>query len=64
MKAVQVVGHAFDCVPGHVTITSRGTGTNLKIAIGRAVKSMLKDPRLLRKRVHEFKMAVVVQEEE
>ena len=58
MKTVHVEGHAFDCLPGHVTVTGRGVGSNVRIALIRAVGSMFSDDRLRRKRVRDFKMSV------
>jgi len=59
MKAVSIVGHAFDCLPGHVQITARGVGSDLRVAICDAVREMFQDERLHRKRIKEFKLAVV-----
>src|SRR5712671_1468613 len=44
-KTVQVLGHEFDCLPGHVTIAGKGIGANLRVATQRAVATMLADPR-------------------
>lgn len=60
MKTVQIVGHAFDCLPGHITIAARGTGSNVRVAICDAVRDMFSDKRLHRKRVGDFKLSVVV----
>jgi len=60
MKTVSVVAHAFDCLPGHVTITARGSGGNLRVAVSRAVNVLLSDTRLRQKRVSDFKMSIVV----
>jgi hypothetical protein len=61
MKTVQVLGHAFDCLPGHVTIAGKGSGTNVRAATKAAVDNMLSDERLNHKRIGNFKMTVVVQ---
>lgn len=50
MKTVQIIGHAFDCLPGHVTISARGTGGTVRVATQRAIGKMLWDKRLYRKR--------------
>jgi hypothetical protein len=60
MKTVSIMAHAFDCLAAHVTITGRGTGGNIRTATARAVQSVLKDPRLSRKQIGDFKMTVVV----
>lgn len=59
-KSVQVIGHAFDCLPGHITIAGRGSGSSLRVAVREAISKMLADPRLRRKHVNDFKMSVVV----
>ena len=60
MKTVSIVAHAFDCLPGHVTITARGSGGNLRVAVSRAVQDVMSDDRLKWKKVSDFKMSVVV----
>jgi hypothetical protein len=60
MKTVSVVAHAFDCLPGHVTINGRGSGRTLHTAVCRAVASSLRDRRLRWKHVNDFKLQVVV----
>jgi len=57
---VQVLAHAFDGMPGHVTISKSGEGYNLRVATSRAVEDVLSDERLKHKRIGEFKMSVVV----
>ena len=59
-KTVQVLGHAFDCLPGHVTIAGRGEGHNVRVATTRAIDNMFDDQRLYRKQVGEFRLSVVV----
>jgi hypothetical protein len=56
MKTVSVVAHAFDCLPGHVTLNGRGSGRNLRTAVCRAVASTLRDRRLRWKHVNDFKL--------
>ena len=60
MKTVSLIGHAFDCLPGHVTISARGTGSHVRTAVCDAVRTMFLDKRLHRKRVGDFKLSVVV----
>lgn len=60
MKTVFVVGHAFDCLPGHVTIGKTNSGFNMRVAVARAVADVLSDERLKHKQIGEFKMTVVV----
>jgi hypothetical protein len=60
MKTVNVVAHAFDSLPGHVTISVRGRGFNLRAALCDAIREMFKDERLRRKRIDDFKLSVVV----
>ena len=64
MKTVEIVGHSFDCLPGHVSVCARGQGSSLRVALCDAVRAIFDDPRLLRKRVHSFKLAVVAAEKE
>jgi hypothetical protein len=60
-KLATIVAHSFDCLPGHVQITSRnGIGSNARVAIQRAVESIFLSPLLHGKRVHSFKMSVVI----
>ena len=60
MKTVSVIGHSFDCLPGHVTISGRGTGSNVRTAVCHAVRVMFGDKRLHRKHVGDLKLSVVV----
>lgn len=60
IKTVHVLAHGFDCLPGHVTIGAYGSGSNLRAAVIHGVREALKDKRLSRKRIGEFKMSVVV----
>lgn len=60
MKTVSIVGHAFDCLPGHVTIPARGVGSNLRVAVCDALRNMFDDKRLYRKHIGDFKLSVVV----
>jgi hypothetical protein len=60
MKHVVVTGYAFDCLPGHIQITARGEGSNLRVAICDAIRKMLSDERLHRKRLKDFKMSAVM----
>lgn len=60
MKTVSAIGHAFDCLPGHVTVTARGTGSNVRVAICDAIRVMFTDKRLYRKRIGDFKLSIVV----
>lgn len=59
-KCVHVLGHAFDCLPGHMMIAARGHGSSVRVATREAVNSLFSDPRLRRKHVGNFKMSVVV----
>ena len=60
MKTVHIVGHEFDALPGHIQITGRGTGSNLRAASCNALRDMFKDSRLRHKRVGSFKLSAVV----
>jgi hypothetical protein len=60
VKTVSVVAHAFDCLPGHVTVNGRGTGSTLRSATCDAIRDLLKDQRLRRKHINDFKLQVVV----
>lgn len=60
MKTVQVIGHSFDCLPAHVQVVGRGTGSNLRIAVCDALRTMFADERLHRKHINDFKVSVVV----
>ena len=62
MKHVEVVGFQFDSLPGHVTLSGRGEGTTLRIAVMRAVADMLHSDRVKHKRVSSFKIGVAVTE--
>lgn len=59
-KTVHLIAHAFDCLPGHVTITSRGEGGNLRIAVQRALAAVLSSEKIRGKRVGDFKISVIV----
>lgn len=59
-KAVSIIGHKFDCLPGHVTISARGSGSNLRVAVQKAIKTLLWDKRLHRKHIGTFSVSVVV----
>ena len=60
MKTVAIIGHAFDCVPAHVTVNARGTGTTIPTAVARALREMLADKRLRRKHIGAFRITVVM----
>lgn len=59
-KQVTVIGHRFDALPGHVMVTGRGEGGTLRAALCDAVRAMLANPRLKRKRLGSFSIAVTV----
>lgn len=60
MKTVSVVAHSFDCLPGHVTLTGRGQGSSLQVAVRDAIKDLFSNRQLHKKRIGEFKCSVVV----
>lgn len=60
MKTVHVIGYQFDCLPGHVSIAGRGQGSNIRAAVGAAVRNVLSDSKLRRKHLGGFKLSVVV----
>lgn len=60
MKVVEIVGHEFDCLPGHVMIDGRGVGSSLRTAVCDAIRNMFSDRRLHHKRISEFKLSVIV----
>jgi hypothetical protein len=60
MKTVHVVAYQFDSLPGHITVSARGTGANLRIATQRAMSSIFRDKRLRYKQIGTFKISVVV----
>jgi hypothetical protein len=62
VKHVEVVGFQFNNLPGHVTLTGRGEGSTLRIAVMRRVADMLHSDRIKHKRVGSFKMTVAVTE--
>jgi hypothetical protein len=60
MKVVNIIGHEFDALPGHVTVNGRGSGSTLQSATCDALRELLKDQRLRRKHIGSFKLSVVV----
>jgi hypothetical protein len=46
MKTVYVVVYQFDSLPGHITVSARGTGANLRLATQRAISSLFRDKRV------------------
>ena len=62
MKRVRVEGYNFDSLPGHVTISGSGVGSNLKIAAKKAIESMLKAVQLRGRHTHSFQCRVSVSE--
>lgn len=60
MKVVTVLAYDFDCLPGHVRISKRDEGFNLRVAVSRAVQAVLSDEQLKHKQIGDFKMSVVV----
>jgi hypothetical protein len=60
MKQVMVIAHSFDCLAGHVSITGRGEGTSVRIALGRAVDAVFDDLRLKHKRISSCRLTVTV----
>jgi hypothetical protein len=63
VKTVTIVGHTFDCLPGHLQITARGEGSSVRIAAQRAIKNLLKHDSIRRRRVNSFKLSVVITRE-
>jgi len=59
MKTVHVVAHQFDSLPGHIAVSARGTGANLRVATQRAISSIFRDKRLRYKQIGTFKISVV-----
>jgi hypothetical protein len=60
IKTVNIVGHEFDALPGHVVVNGRGSGSNLRSATCAALRAMLKDQRLRGRHIGSFKLSVVV----
>lgn len=60
MKTVNIIGHEFDALPGHVIVNGRGSGSTLRVAVREAISDMLADARLHRKHIGSFKVSVVV----
>jgi hypothetical protein len=60
MKVVQVLAYRIDAVPGHITVSRRGEGCNLRVALCRAVGDILLDDKLKHKQIGELKLSVVV----
>lgn len=60
MKIVQVIAHAFDCLPGHVMIEGRGSGSTVRTAVIDGLRVVFADKRLHRKRIESFNLSVVV----
>jgi hypothetical protein len=59
MKTVHVVAYQFDSLPGHITVSARGTGANLRVATQRAISSIFRDKRLRYKQIGTFTISVV-----
>ena len=59
-KEVNLVAYAFDCLPGHVTISGRAQASSLRVAAVRALEKIFRAPELKRKRVSDFKISLVV----
>jgi len=64
MKLAHVRGHQFDCLPGHIECSGNGEGSNLRAAVAAAVRDMLTDPALKHRKIHTFKITVVVDSKE
>lgn len=60
MKNVTIVGHAFDCLPGHKFLAESGSGSSLRVACAVALRKLLSRQELRRKHVGSFKLAVTV----
>lgn len=54
MKSVAVMGHKFDCLPGHVLVSGHGRASNLRVACQRAIGNMLASKQLRGRRVKFF----------
>ena len=63
-KVVTVTGHAFDTLPGHITLTTRGQGSSTRVAAMRAIDNLLSSRELKGKRVRSFKIGVVIEVQE
>jgi hypothetical protein len=59
-KIVTVVGHQFNCLPAHVQITGKGTGSSIRVAAMRAIESMICDRQLRHLSIGSFKMTASV----
>jgi len=60
VKLVNIIGHEFDALPGHVTVSGRGSGSSLRTATCDALRDLLKNTKLHRKNIGSFKLSVVV----
>ena len=60
MKQAYVEGTFEHLIAHKNTVSGRGSGTSVRIAIARAVAKMLKEPNLRGTRISRFKMAVVI----
>lgn len=55
-KTVTLVAYDFNCLPGHVRIEGRGTGSSLRIAAVRAMDAIFSDERVKRRQVGDFRI--------
>jgi hypothetical protein len=60
MIRVHIVGHEFDCLAGHAEVHAHGSGSNLRVALSRAVQDLATDPQVKGRRPRTFKMSVIV----
>jgi hypothetical protein len=44
-------------------VKDRGAGSNVSTAVRSAIKNMLRDPKLRKKRIHTFKVIVFIRDE-
>jgi hypothetical protein len=59
---IAIIDARFDLTAGTVYVDGRGRGSNVRAAIGRAVRDLLKQPKLRKKRFTMFTARVTIGE--
>lgn len=62
MKRVALSAFVPELPAGHAWQESRGEGSNLTVAIKRAVEALMSQPKVKGRRLHSLKLTIVVEE--
>jgi hypothetical protein len=63
-KLVCLIAHAFDCLPGHDSVSGYGRASTTRVAAMRAMENIFASPLLKGRRVRSFRATITIAEGE